>query len=261
MKIEKISDNQIRCTLSHQDLADREIKISELAYGTEKAKALFRDMMEQASYEFGFEAEDIPIMIEAIPISRETLILIITKVEDPDELDTRFSKFSSQSSDNEEYYEDTSDFEEELMNRFSEIKELIETARNGSNNDSFEEDDEAPSTQTTSDVEDCQQADTKNPVNFTKVFSFNSLNDITRFSANISGLYNGSNTLYKNTKTAVYYLVLQSKGCSSENFSRVCNIASEYGKSERTTYATTFHFKEHYEIILNDNAVQILGSL
>ena len=84
MKIEKISENQIRCTLSHQDLVDRELKISELAYGTEKAKALFRDMMQQASYEFGFEAEDIPIMIEAIPISRETLILIITKVEDPD---------------------------------------------------------------------------------------------------------------------------------------------------------------------------------
>ena len=37
MKIEKINDNQIRCTLTRQDLADREIKLSELAYGTEKA--------------------------------------------------------------------------------------------------------------------------------------------------------------------------------------------------------------------------------
>ena len=55
MKIEKISDNQIRCTLNKTDLASREIKISELAYGTEKAKSLFRDMMQQASYEFGFE--------------------------------------------------------------------------------------------------------------------------------------------------------------------------------------------------------------
>ena len=51
MKIEKINDNQIRCTLTRQDLADREIKLSELAYGTEKAKLLFRDMMQQAAYE------------------------------------------------------------------------------------------------------------------------------------------------------------------------------------------------------------------
>lgn len=92
MKIEKISDNQIRCTLSHQDLAERELKLSELAYGSEKAKALFRDMMQQASYEFGFEADDIPLMIEAIPISKETLILVITKVDNPDELNNKFSK-------------------------------------------------------------------------------------------------------------------------------------------------------------------------
>ena len=94
MKIEKISENQIRCTLTKADLADRQLKLSELAYGTEKAKDLFRDMMQQASYEFGFEAEDIPLMIEAIPLSAECIILIITKVEYPEELDTRFSKFA-----------------------------------------------------------------------------------------------------------------------------------------------------------------------
>ena len=48
MKIEKVNDHQIRCTLTKADLADRELKISELAYGTEKAKSLFRDMMQQA---------------------------------------------------------------------------------------------------------------------------------------------------------------------------------------------------------------------
>mgnify|MGYP002896795245 CR=1 FL=1 len=85
MKIEKISDNQIRCTLTRADLADRQLKLSELAYGTEKAKVLFRDMMQQAAYEFGFEAEDIPLMIEAIPLSADTIILIITKVEYPEE--------------------------------------------------------------------------------------------------------------------------------------------------------------------------------
>ena len=94
MKIEKVNDRQIRCTLTREDLADRELKISELAYGTEKAKRLFHDMMKQASYEFGFDAEDIPLMIEAVPLNSECIVLIITKVEDPEELDTRFSKFA-----------------------------------------------------------------------------------------------------------------------------------------------------------------------
>jgi len=74
MKIEKVNENQIRCTLTREDLADRQLKLSELAYGTEKAKMLFRDMMQQAAYECGFEAEDIPLMIEAIPLSADTII-------------------------------------------------------------------------------------------------------------------------------------------------------------------------------------------
>ena len=103
MKIEKISDNQIRCTLNKSDLVSRHLKISELAYGSEKAKELFRDMMQQAAYEFGFETDDIPLMIEAIPVSSDCIILIVTKVEDPEELDTRFSRFSLSDSDFDEF--------------------------------------------------------------------------------------------------------------------------------------------------------------
>ena len=53
-------------------------------------------MMQQANLKFGFEAEDIPLMIEAIPLNADCIVLIITKVEDPEELDTRFSKFTKE---------------------------------------------------------------------------------------------------------------------------------------------------------------------
>ena len=94
MKIEKVNDHQIRCTLTRDDLAKRDLKITELAYGTDKAKELFQDMMQQANLEYGFDAEDTPLMIEAIPINSECIVLIITKVDDPEELDTRFSNFA-----------------------------------------------------------------------------------------------------------------------------------------------------------------------
>ena len=106
MKIEKISETQIRCTLTKEDLLRRQLKISELAYGSEKARVLFREMMQQASYEFGFEAEDIPLMVEAIPLSTESVILVITKVEYPEELDTRFSRFSDEPEETDPDYAD-----------------------------------------------------------------------------------------------------------------------------------------------------------
>ena len=70
MKIEKINDNQIKCTLTSQDLADRSIDIGELVYGSDKAKQLFRDMMLEANRRFGFRAGDnIPIMTRIRPSS------------------------------------------------------------------------------------------------------------------------------------------------------------------------------------------------
>ena len=130
MKIEKISDTQIRCTLDKKDLAERELRLSELAYGSEKAKALFRDLMIQATYECGFDAEDTPLMIEAIPINADCLVLVITKVEEPDELDTRFSNFTP-------FQEKDSDFSEgsfkpaladEILNCFSRLGEMLKPA-------------------------------------------------------------------------------------------------------------------------------------
>ena len=133
MKIEKINDNQIRCTLTRTDLAERQLQLSELAYGTEKAKSLFHDMMQQAAYEFGFEAEDIPLMIEAIPASSDSIVLIITKVEDPDELDTRFSKFAPSPSDDsgQKRYDALEKLEgaETLLNLLGKVKEKMEAAK------------------------------------------------------------------------------------------------------------------------------------
>ena len=122
MKIEKVNDHQIRCTLTREDLLSRELKISELAYGTDKAKDLFRDMMQQAACEFGFEAEDIPLMIEAIPLNAECIVLIVTKVEDPEELDTRFARFApSVNEDSEEGENDYSEIADEVMDLFERI--------------------------------------------------------------------------------------------------------------------------------------------
>ena len=126
MKIEKVNDHQIRCTLTKADLADRELKISELAYGTEKAKSLFRDMMQQAAIKFGFEAEDIPLMIEAIPLNSDCIVLIITKVEDPEELDTRFSKFAPSVHDDDsldDMIQDLNEGADDVLDLFRRIHE------------------------------------------------------------------------------------------------------------------------------------------
>ena len=94
MKIEKINENQIRCILSSKDLSERQIDLNELAYGSGKARQLFHEMIEKACHEFGFDVEDSPLMVEAIPLPMNSIMLLISKIEEPEELDGRYSRFA-----------------------------------------------------------------------------------------------------------------------------------------------------------------------
>ncbi|MDO5131871.1 MAG: adaptor protein MecA, partial [Eubacteriales bacterium] len=94
MRIDKINENQFRCYLSREEMQQRKIHLKELAYGTDKAKELFHEMMQEAYARYGFTADNMPVMIEAVPLQDDSLVLTVTKVENPEELDTRFSSFA-----------------------------------------------------------------------------------------------------------------------------------------------------------------------
>jgi len=272
MKIEKVSNNQIRCTLTKKDLAERELKLSELAYGSEKAKRLFRDMMQQASYEVGFEAEDIPLMIEAIPVSDDCIILTVTKVENPDELDTRFSKFSeegneaSDSGDNallqgaDEILDLYKRIQEEKM-RIEKLKEdefipldrALQSQQKGTSNNA---------TTTVDDTEKTAAIPEKDlSFNVVRIYQFNDLDTVGQLSIVLKNFYDGRNSLYKNEATRKYYLLLNKDHHSPEDFNKTCNILSEYGVQSRYSIGTEAYFKEHYTVITEQNAIQLFATM
>ena len=250
MKIEKVNDHQIRCTLTKADLADRELKISELAYGTEKAKNLFRDMMQQASYEFGFDADDIPLMIEAIPLNSECIVLVITKVEDPEELDTRFSKFAP--SVHDEYEDD--DLGSTLDSMLQSLSEGADDVLDLFRRLQTDQEEIAVSTDTAKDTD----SDSNTPQR-TRIFLFESLPRIMEAAAIIAPHYDGTSTLYKEDSSGKYLLQLIQGEATRDAFDRSCNIVSEYGTLQLPTHYNSTFLSEHYETLIRDNAVQSLG--
>ncbi|MBO7729685.1 MAG: adaptor protein MecA [Lachnospiraceae bacterium] len=223
MKIERINDNQIKCTLTRSDLASRQIRMSELVYGNEKTKGLFQDMMEQASTEVGFEASDLPLMIEAIPVSMDCIVLMITKVEDADEMDTKFTSFTHMNeifSDNKETRDPAAPEEPPVQ------KDLFSSV-------------------TASSME--------------RLFSFDSLDTVIRFAHHVSDIYHGDNSLYKCPDNNRYYLLLSKSGHNIKEFGLVCNSALEYGSKEFYNFARGAYLNEHYEKILIGDAIQSLA--
>ncbi len=82
MRIEKLSENKIRVTISTHDLEERNIDLSSLNYNSPAAQELFWDMMEQAEIQYGFNTSDAQLCIEAVPDSEEGFVVIITKLDE-----------------------------------------------------------------------------------------------------------------------------------------------------------------------------------
>ena len=230
MKIEKLNDNQIRCTLTRADLADRELKLSELVTGTEKAKSLFHDMMQQASAEFGFEAEDMPLMIEAVPASSDSIVLIITKVDDPEELDNRFSKFGAQHN-----ALDKLEGADEFLDLINKVKDAVSET-----------------------VKHVSEKEEKTNLPKIRLFSFSTLDWVILASRVLGNMYRGANTLYKDAPNDVYILALTQSEHSTTEFNKFCNMLSEYGCLEKASPAILAYMEEHCEVIVSANAVQEL---
>ena len=261
MKIEKVNDHQIRCTLTREDLADRELKLSELAYGTEKAKDLFRDMMQQASYEFGFEAEDIPLMIEAIPLNSECIVLIITKVEDPEELDTRFSKFAPSVHEENDMVDEVLD---SIADGADDVLDLFKKIQNKHGLSASSEEETVTDTENSGrsfqDTLHKKLEKTTASADLSKLYTFRSLREVMTAARILSGVYDGANSLYK-TEEGNYILVLSGSGHSPAEFSKICNILSEYAAVSRSVPASVSYLEEHFEAILSQTALQSLSCI
>lgn len=245
MKIEKISNSQIRCILTGEDLASRQLRLSELAYGTEKARALFRDMMEQAAIQCGFDAENYPLMIEAIPLGSDSIVLIVTKVDNPDELDTRFSNFApSVKKDAAPSQEPPSPLSQLLRN----IKENSESGRE---------------TPTGSDRKPEDAIKEKREYLLTsRLYSFDSMSDVIPAAKVTSSAFTGSSSLYRDEKSGKLYLLLKMNDLAEVGLMQSALAAlSEYGRLEKVSPARQQYLITHCSCICAKDALQTLSQL
>ena len=255
MRIERISENTIRCTLTNFDLSVRNIKMSELTYGSENARNLFREMMQRAHNEVGFEAEDTPIMVEAIPMPNDSIMLIITKVDDPDELDTRFSRFT------QDHEEESSmpNLANELLEGADEILNLL------TNPDILEQLNKLPTASdpaTAASAPSVPTETTNKPVpQNVRIYQFDTLDLVCAAAKHTGHIFAGESKLYKNPMNGKFYLILKKADCDELAFSKTCNALSEYATRQKHDPATEAYYSEHYEIFVKKDALQALSNL
>jgi len=225
MKIEKISDTQIQVTLNHADLINRDIKISELAYGSKKAQALFKDMMARAYEDFGFETENIPLMIEAVPLSTDSIMIVVTKVEDPSQIEEKLDSIGERPTHRT--------FKEPEEDRLTDLKLMGRDTRGE------------------------RTKNTRKQQNQVLMYEFKEFDDVVQVAHAIQPMYIGENSLYKYDKR--YFLILHKNQKAKVKPEAVIGMLDEFGKSYRATSLSEMFLKEHGKCIIQTHAIDILA--
>lgn len=229
MKLERINENQIRCTLYKKDLEENHIKISEFAYGSGRARELFQDLMRQAENELGFESEHMPLMIEAVPERNGNLVLLVTRVEVPDELDSRFSTFAHQASEIRGDEEDEDAYESVETVPFRGLA----VPQNKKEKDAGEGDLEL-------------------------VYRFPSLTEVIRFVQHIPYGSQVESSLYKDSEDGTYELLFTGKMDSGDR-DRWKAILNEYALPDQR--GRKLYIEEHDEPVLQKEALETLRKI
>jgi adapter protein MecA 1/2 len=230
MRIEKINSNQIKCVLDKDELLKRHINVSELAYGSDKAQELFKDMMQQASYEFGFESGSAPLMIEAVPLSSEGIMLIITKVDNPEDLEDKYTgltlpsarTFKKKDTDNEDSQLDEEEHQPEA--------EVV---------------DEEPTTD--------------NTISAFFVYEFNTLDSISNAAKSLETYHFEQDRVYKDGEAKKYILSIQTDAVTKADCKVIRGTLAEYGEAIQCRKSKLNYFDEHYNVIVKDHALEKLS--
>lgn len=243
MKIEKITDNQIALFIDKNELIARNLKVSDLSYGNEKAKKLLYDALNAANTEVGFKA-DSPLSIEIVPLKDGDIKIFVSTIINPDELDARFSKFTPMKN-------------EKLPIT---IMEMLESTI-----DKFEEALRVTSAPGIAEVNTQNKLEIEKQDEIVCIFEFDDI-DKTADACKYVKTFDYKSEFYKDEKTGKYYLVLSIAGNQLKpilaDFNKACNTLAEYGVRAESQYGINkAYFEEHYKTVIDENAVEKLAKL
>ena len=81
MKFNLVNDNKLQIIISKEDMAQRDMKKWDLVPHNPEAQKLFQEILEEAKEDCGFDVgTDAQLMIEAFPMTGESMLITVTKM-------------------------------------------------------------------------------------------------------------------------------------------------------------------------------------
>ena len=229
MKLEKLSENSIRCTIDRKEFESYKIKLGEIINGNGNAPKFFRDIIFKAHEQLGFEPNNYPLIIEATANIPDNIVFTITKVNSEEEME-RMKKIVAMNQKK---------FQNNLLNNFPDaenVDDIFQEIEDYKNDESMDDDFEE-----------------------SVVFLFSNVENLIISAKQVDGIYKGLSDLYEIEGN--YILLLDAEIDDAERYQYSCDIISEYADDTYFSDLTQSIILEHYDPIFEGDALTQLAKL
>ncbi len=178
-----------------------------------------------------------------------SIVLIVTKVDNPEELDTRFSSFAPSVGSSENSADSLPGSFEQLLHSITGTHKTGEEAGPAQ--------DTAPAGQTSDEMKEAMRK-FRDYALCNRLYSFESMDRVMEAASRVSSSYTGESILFG--RTGEYLLLLKMKDVAEVSaMQHVLAAVSEYASMLPITYARQQYLEEHGNVLISSNALAQLA--
>ncbi len=126
IKIERISPNKIKVTLTMDDLREWDIDLNAISYNSPETQELFWSMIRKAETEANFFIDGSQLIVEAMPARSEGFVMIITKLDEDEARFERIVKSRIRKNEIRARLKTTRVFHNPIVYEFTQLDDLID---------------------------------------------------------------------------------------------------------------------------------------
>lgn len=286
MRFEKINENKVKIELTKEDLVKHNIKLTDIAFGSDSSRRVLHDIMTQAFDELEFEPDNLPLVIEAVPTSSFSINIFITKMRTEEEFEANVEKVAKQNEKNlqglnllEKFTNDFEkmtkdiigddidistifkDSEDDLLELVEELDKDSKNSKDAVSIKSNKSNEEKAKVMKEKLIEKDKIKKTKVSIlNKTEIiYKFEKIDDIIALSHSLAKFYTGKSRLYKHED--VYYILFDAKGYEKLDIVKLRLTLDEFGEFVSTHKVAKGFLNEHGKVILKSDVLKKLNKV
>lgn len=247
MEFKRIDDTKFQCLLYEEDLEDNNISLDDFFRNdTDKIHGLLDVILEEAQKNIGVIFNGGVMSLQLAPQPNHSILLTISSGHD------EFSDMIKQAGQRAAQLMSSFKQEESNIIKREDVDDSVKAAP-------FVPVDKMKNISKSEQKNDTSsnKKATANNENAVIIYKFISMQEAEEFALHCPKTWGVKNSLYKD-EAGSCYLVLERTRCAEDKFQYICDLLTEYSEYISSKKETTAYIKEHYSLMIENNAINIM---